>query len=653
MIRRISFAVLAVALLAGCKDGGPSGPDVTDTTAPTVVMPEPGVQFGPNWRYYKTNRGTVGGTLSDDQQVTRATVQVNGGAEQSLSIQPSTSANFLAEVTLPLNGDNTVVVHAYDAAGNRGSSALVMTIVTEGPPPADVSSPVDGQTYSYTSTYGVSLYGTKNSYAVAYSLNGGPLVRLGYGPSACNFVCYTSRLSNLLPGENVLEVYTYDMAGNRTVRTIRFRWNELPRVNVTSPQFGSVPMGPESELRIAGSADHGQKVARLTWQVNDGPEQELPGAGGPTATFEFTAPLRLGTNQVKVNGYNSAGFRNSYVVDAVRTLPPGPAGAWASLSAGNQAACGLTTAGRTYCWGSYDSRGVRPVPEAVAGAPSFARVFSGKQLNCGIGGDGAAFCWGSQPAPVAGGHRFARLSLGGTPFACGTTVDSDAYCWGEGSAGQLGNGTTVQSAVPVAVAGGHRWNDVSAGMAHACGLNTAGAAFCWGSNSAAQLGNSSYAPSATPVAVGEGHTFASVSAGGNSSCGLDAGGTAYCWGALRAPGGVISPAPPAAVAGGLTFRSITVGDDHACGLTTAGRAYCWGSNYWGQVGNGTSAAGMVAEPAPVAGGLTFTQLTAGYGFACGVTSNGAAYCWGYGVNGQLGNGGTGSSTIPVRMIDPV
>jgi alpha-tubulin suppressor-like RCC1 family protein len=293
------------------------------------------------------------------------------------------------------------------------------------------------------------------------------------------------------------------------------------------------------------------------------------------------------------------------------------------------------------------------VPEAVAGAPSFARVFSGKQLNCGIGGDGAAFCWGSQPAPVAGGHRFARLSLGGTPFACGTTVDSDAYCWGEGSAGQLGNGTTVQSAVPVAVAGGHRWNDVSAGMAHACGLNTAGAAFCWGSNSAAQLGNSSYAPSATPVAVGEGHTFASVSAGGNSSCGLDAGGTAYCWGALRAPGGVISPAPPAAVAGGLTFRSITVGDDHACGLTTAGRAYCWGSNYWGQVGNGTSAAGMVAEPAPVAGGLTFTQLTAGYGFACGVTSNGAAYCWGYGVNGQLGNGGTGSSTIPVRMIDPV
>jgi alpha-tubulin suppressor-like RCC1 family protein len=42
-------------------------------------------------------------------------------------------------------------------------------------------------------------------------------------------------------------------------------------------------------------------------------------------------------------------------------------------------------------------------------------------------------------------------------------------------------------------------------------------------------------------------------------------------------------------AGGLTFQSVSVGSNHNCGVTTAGAAYCWGSNGVGRLGDGTLA----------------------------------------------------------------
>jgi alpha-tubulin suppressor-like RCC1 family protein len=60
----------------------------------------------------------------------------------------------------------------------------------------------------------------------------------------------------------------------------------------------------------------------------------------------------------------------------------------------------------------------------------------------------------------------------------------------------------------------------------------------------------------------------------------------------------------------------------------------------------------VATPARVARELSFASITAGSQTTCGITRNGAAYCWGKGTFGGLGNGTTATSALPVRLPDP-
>ena len=83
--------------------------------------------------------------------------------------------------------------------------------------------------------------------------------------------------------------------------------------------------------------------------------------------------------------------------------------------------------------------------------------------------------------------------------------------------------------------------------------------------------------------------------------------------------------------------SVSAGSRHSCGVTTTGAAYCWGRGVEGQLGDGTNAISNV--PVAVSGGLTFQSVSAGGFHTCGVTTAGKrAYCWGFNREGQLGDG---------------
>jgi alpha-tubulin suppressor-like RCC1 family protein len=126
-----------------------------------------------------------------------------------------------------------------------------------------------------------------------------------------------------------------------------------------------------------------------------------------------------------------------------------------------------------------------------------------------------------------------------------------------------------------------------------------------------------------------------------------------CHGDRESPTGPESPAAlDASATAALTFSGMTAGTDFSCGVATDGRGFCWGRADDGQLGNGTTIPGTTGQltPAAVVGGLRFRQLATGHTTTCGVTTDNRAYCWGRNDRGQIGDGTTTLRLTPVAVV---
>src|ERR1019366_3528213 len=246
------------------------------------------------------------------------------------------------------------------------------------------------------------------------------------------------------------------------------------------------------------------------------------------------------------------------------------------------------------------------------------------------------------------------------------------YCWGFGTNGQLGNNLGANSNVPVTVtqAAGVLFDYVSSGVDHDCGLTPAGVAYCWGSNNLGSLGDNSTTQRNVPVAVYTGGVLAGVSlteiASGNYfTCALSAAGAGYCWGenndgqlgnnatSAGAQSTAVAMTISAALTG-VTLSQVTEGNLTSCALSTAGKAYCWGYGTDGELGNGGNSNSSVAVAVSTSGvlaGKTLTQVSAdAWQHTCGMGNTATMSCWGYGTNGQLGNNSVSNSNVPVTVV---
>src|SRR5688572_5723983 len=73
-------------------------------------------------------------------------------------------------------------------------------------------------------------------------------------------------------------------------------------------------------------------------------------------------------------------------------------------------------------------------------------------------------------------------------------------------------------------------------------------------------------------------------------------------------------------------RRITAGNLHSCAILDSGTVQCWGGNDNGQLGNGTTTTSTV--PVPVSGVSAALQLSAGCGHTCAMIHGGTIRCWG-------------------------
>lgn len=150
--------------------------------------------------------------------------------------------------------------------------------------------------------------------------------------------------------------------------------------------------------------------------------------------------------------------------------------------------------------------------------------------------------------------------------------------------------------------------------------------------------------------------YRSLSAGTMHACDIASGGIAWCWG-LNGNEGRIGSATlganaysnvPVQVPGNLRFTRLSTYGRTTCGITAQGAAYCWGYNGWGALGAGSNAA-MSVTPVAVAGNHTFKDITVGGDHACGVTTANQGYCWGNNDWRQLGTGNNTIAGTPVAI----
>jgi alpha-tubulin suppressor-like RCC1 family protein len=219
---------------------------------------------------------------------------------------------------------------------------------------------------------------------------------------------------------------------------------------------------------------------------------------------------------------------------------------------------------------------------------------------------------------------------------CALDSAGAAYCWGYNGNGQLGHGTTTNSSVPVAVVtsgalAGQTLTQLSASWYHTCAVDAAGAAFCWGDNSDGQLGDGSTTSSSVPVAVAvsgvlAGKTISNVTIGDYDTCAMDSAGLAYCWGdnthgELGDDATIDSSVPvavdTAGVLAGKTLTQVTAGIWHACALDTTGSVYCWGRSVSGELGDDSNSASSVPV---LVGPRAPTGVTADPGFTSATMS---------------------------------
>ncbi len=247
--------------------------------------------------------------------------------------------------------------------------------------------------------------------------------------------------------------------------------------------------------------------------------------------------------------------------------------------------------------------------------------------------------------PFAGKPRAALLGavLATLAMVCSapaSAASAGAFAWGANESGQLGNGTTTPSNVPVAVTGlGSGVKAVSAGFRHSLALLYNGTVVEWGGGGT------------VPVAVSGLGGVTAISAGGYHNLALLANGTVLAWGnnefGQLGDGSTEGSAAPVPVSGLSSVTAISAGYTHSLALLSNGTVMAWGHNDVGQLGNGTTVNSDV--PVPVGGLSGATAISAGGYHSLALLSGGGVMAWGYNRYGQLGNASMTNSDTPVAV----
>jgi len=322
------------------------------------------------------------------------------------------------------------------------------------------------------------------------------------------------------------------------------------------------------------------------------------------------------------------------------------------IATGYRSTCAITSDGTVWCFGWNNLMQLgdctttdRNIPVQVKTSKKFSFLAASNGSFCGLlVSTREPRCWGENPNSELGPYALeldctqqpppppvaqspppppsvqlsmaiARLGAG-ADHACFIPVDGpNPVCWGLNGNGQVGDGTTVNAAVPKDIGEAFASMAVPNGSFHTCALKADGSALCHGDNNNGQLGTGDFTSSSTPIFVAGGLKFVAISCGQRHTCGLTGGGEIWCWGyvcdifysvtlltitpprflitLISSPcrwnydgqlglGSYSSHNTPQRVTGGHTWKQLSVNGINSCALLTSGKAMCWGWNHRGK-----------------------------------------------------------------------
>lgn len=340
------------------------------------------------------------------------------------------------------------------------------------------------------------------------------------------------------------------------------------------------------------------------------------------------------------------------------------------LSAGDRHACARGSDQGVYCWGDnhrgqsgdgdLDAPRVRPrrVP-CVEGARA---VIAGATQTGVITAEGTFQYWGRN-SPATGVDRIvldpcSPASEKRFDDVLGATLSEDfSLAWN-----RRGEVLGWDSRSPLALIADisreparHRWFEGTFEVAmnarptsgHACVRDSQGV-HCWGYTRAPDGASAWYGPFLFNIADG----VSRIAAGVDFTCVVSNARTVWCWGTNRVGqlglGHNRDQIFPQPVRGLSNVAEVALGRQHACALTRAGEVWCWGANDSGQLGS-LEPEIQSFVPVRVRGITDATQVVAGQDFACALTRDRKAWCWGANKEGQLGCGDNVEHDRPMRV----
>ena len=649
-VRRLAavFALLAACILSGCSSGS-SGEPTPPAPTPTIAV-----------------------TASP------AAVNVTPGQSVTTAVTLSRGGGYNGTASLTLDGAPAGLTGTFAPASVAAGQTSSMLTLTAAPTAA-------------VGTHAVTVRGTGQNVAaattaIAVTVQGASSIAVSLDPNA---VTIAQGASSTVPIQIARTNFSGEVSLAVSGAPSGVTASVSPTPTTTNAATLTVTAGPGATpgahtLTVTATA---QGLAAATASLTVTLVQASAISLALTPASLTLAQGTSGTSAVQITRTNVPGA----VALSVAGMPSGVTASVAPASVTDNAATLTVNVGATAATGTHTLT-VTGQAEGAANATAtlslivtasggvWAQISAGFRHTCGITNSGDAYCWGHngfgqlgvgnqtnqiRPLLVAGGHKWASISAGGH-HTCGITTNGAAHCWGIGTSGQLGNGSTTASQttpIPVTISGGDTWAMISAGEVHTCAIASDGRLFCWGDNGSGQLGDGTVTRRTTRSLVAGGRRWRTVGAGGGvvgrHTCGVTTGGEAFCWGNNQfgqlgdGSSGLGPNSLPVAVIGGRSWTSLAAGYGYTCGVSTSGDAYCWGWNDSRQLGK-VSTSGQSPTPTPtlVLGDHTWTQVSAGASVTCGLTPNGAAYCWGANAFGQAGTGNTGGfQTAPALVAD--